>query len=70
MIGAQDKLIDFTVALDKLDKIGKEGVVKECSPKELLRKQLRKYNHCLIFSGTNLENLTALESMLAARRKD
>ena len=29
VIGAQDKLIDFTVALDKLDKIGKEGVVKE-----------------------------------------
>ncbi len=29
VIGAQDKLIPFTVALDKLDKIGKEGVIKE-----------------------------------------
>ena len=29
VIGAKDKLIDFTVALDKLDKIGKDGVVKE-----------------------------------------
>ncbi|MGB5377179.1 histidine--tRNA ligase [Muriicola sp.] len=29
VIGAHDKLIPFTVALDKLDKIGKEGVVKE-----------------------------------------
>ena len=29
IIGAKDKLIDFTVALDKLDKIGVEGVLKE-----------------------------------------
>ncbi|WP_297765165.1 histidine--tRNA ligase [uncultured Muriicola sp.] len=29
VIGAQEKLIPFTVALDKLDKIGKEGVIKE-----------------------------------------
>jgi len=29
VIGAKDKLIPFTVALDKLDKIGKEGVIKE-----------------------------------------
>ncbi len=29
VIGEEDKLIDFTVALDKLDKIGKEGVIKE-----------------------------------------
>jgi len=29
VIGAQDKLIPFTVALDKLDKIGKEGVIRE-----------------------------------------
>ena len=29
VIGEQDKLIDFTVALDKLDKIGEDGVVKE-----------------------------------------
>ena len=35
VIGAQDKLIDFTVALDKLDKIGKDGVVKEMLAKEI-----------------------------------
>jgi histidyl-tRNA synthetase len=28
VIGASDKLIDFTVALDKLDKIGEDGVKK------------------------------------------
>lgn len=31
VIGASDKLIPFTVALDKLDKIGKEGVIREMS---------------------------------------
>ena len=34
VIGAEDKLIDFTVALDKLDKIGAEGVKKEMLEKE------------------------------------
>jgi histidyl-tRNA synthetase len=29
VIGASDKLIDFTVALDKLDKIGEEGVKRK-----------------------------------------
>ena len=33
IIGAKDKLIDFTVALDKLDKIGAEGVTKEMTAK-------------------------------------
>jgi histidyl-tRNA synthetase len=39
VIGASDKLIDFTVALDKLDKIGEDGVKKEMIEKESQRKQ-------------------------------
>ena len=35
VIGASDKLIDFTVALDKLDKIGEEGVKKEMLEKSV-----------------------------------
>ena len=38
VIGAEDKLIDFTVALDKLDKIGEEGVKKEMREKEIISK--------------------------------
>ena len=38
IIGAKDKLIDFTVALDKLDKIGKEGVVNEMLSKGISKK--------------------------------
>jgi len=37
-----DKLIDFTVALDKLDKIGKEGVVKELREKNISEEAIEK----------------------------
>lgn len=37
VIGASDKLIDFTVALDKLDKIGEEGVKKKCLQRNFAR---------------------------------
>ena len=65
VIGAQDKLIDFTVALDKLDKIGKEGVVKEMLSKGITEEAIEKVQPLFDFSGTNLENLASLESMLA-----
>lgn len=65
VIGAQDKLIDFTVALDKLDKIGKEGVVKEMLSKGITEEAIEKVQPLFDFSGTNLENLAALENMLA-----
>ncbi len=42
IIGASDKLIDFTVALDKLDKIGKEGVVKEMLAKGISSNAIEK----------------------------
>ena len=64
VIGAQDKLIDFTVALDKLDKIGKEGVVKEMLSKGITEEAIEKVEPLFDFSGTNLENLAALEKML------
>ena len=66
VIGAQDKLIDFTVALDKLDKIGKDGVVKEMLSKGITEEAIEKVQPLFDFSGTNLENLTSLENMLAA----
>ena len=40
--GIPDKLIDFTVALDKLDKIGKEGVVKEMYQKGISEEAIAK----------------------------
>jgi len=64
VIGAQEKLIDFTVALDKLDKIGKEGVVKEMLLKGIAEEAIEKVQPLFDFTGTNLENLASLENML------
>ena len=64
VIGAQDKLIDFTVALDKLDKIGKEGVVKEMLSKGITEEAIEKVQPLFDFTGSNLEKLASLEAML------
>ena len=66
VIGASDKLIDFTVALDKLDKIGKEGVVKEMISKGITEEAIEKVNPLFDFSGANSEKLTSLATMLQA----
>ena len=66
VIGAQDKLIDFTVALDKLDKIGKEGVVKEMLAKGITEDAIEKVQPLFDFTGSSLEKLASLESMLQA----
>ncbi len=42
VIGAKDKLIDFTVALDKLDKIGEDGVKKEMIEKGIAESAIEK----------------------------
>ncbi|QXP62463.1 histidine--tRNA ligase [Polaribacter sp. HaHaR_3_91] len=65
VIGAQDKLIDFTVALDKLDKIGKDGVVKEMLSKGITEDAIDKVQPLFDFSGSNLDKLASLESMLS-----
>jgi histidyl-tRNA synthetase len=64
VIGAQDKLIDFTVALDKLDKIGKEGVVTEMLSKGITEDAIEKVQPLFNFTGSSLEKLASLEKML------
>lgn len=64
VIGAQDLLIDFTVALDKLDKIGEEGVKKEMSERGLTAQAIAKVEPLFSLSGSNLEQLQALKKML------
>lgn len=64
VIGAQDKLIDFTVALDKLDKIGKEGVIQELERKGISELAINKLSPLFEFSGSNKVKLNALEEML------
>jgi len=64
VIGASDKLIDFTVALDKLDKIGKEGVENEMLSKGITKEAIEKAQPLFHFSGDNLQKLNALEALL------
>ena len=66
VIGAQDKLIDFTVALDKLDKIGKDGVIAEMLSKGIGEEAIEKVSPLFDFSGSNTAKLDALEAMLKA----
>ena len=62
--GIADKLIDFTVALDKLDKIGEEGVLKEMAEKGISDDQLEKVKPIIKATGTNSERLAFLAEYL------
>ena len=66
VIGASDKLIDFTVALDKLDKIGEEGVKKEMLEKGIAENALEKVQPLFHFSGSIEEKLEKLSAMLSS----
>lgn len=57
-----EQLIDFTVALDKLDKIGKEGVVKELLEKNISESAIEKLDFLFNQSNDALENLQLLKS--------
>jgi histidyl-tRNA synthetase len=69
VIGASDKLIDFTVALDKLDKIGKDGVVKEMLAKGITEEAIEKVNPLFEFSGDNQQKLDSLENLLSTSQE-
>ncbi len=66
VIGASDKLIDFTVALDKLDKIGEDGVKKEMLNKGISETAIESVKPLFNFTGTTLEKLDKLRNMLAS----
>lgn len=65
VIGAPDKIIDITVAIDKLDKIGINAVNAELKERGLSDDQVAKLQPILNLSGTTLEKLTALKTILA-----
>ncbi len=65
LIGAKDKLIDFTVALDKLDKIGMDGVIKEMQLKGISEEALKKLQPLFQLKGSNKEKLVQLANLLS-----
>ena len=66
VIGEEDKLIDFTVALDKLDKIGEEGVKTEMRSKGISEKAIETVQPLFSASGNASEKLELLTNLLAA----
>ncbi|MFP9116079.1 histidine--tRNA ligase [Flavobacterium sp. RHBU_3] len=66
VIGAKDKLIDFTVALDKLDKIGEAGVKAEMEAKGISAEAIEKVQPLFNFTGTISEKIEQLASLLAS----
>lgn len=65
VIGAKHLLVDFTVALDKLDKIGAEGVRKEMLEKGISAQSIDKLMPLFSLSGGNLVRLESLKLLLA-----
>ncbi|MBD0724609.1 histidine--tRNA ligase [Flavobacterium sp. L1I52] len=65
VIGASDKLIDFTVALDKLDKIGEDGVKKEMIEKGISEDAIVKVQPLFNFTGSISEKIEKLSQLLA-----
>ncbi|MFT5943112.1 MAG: histidyl-tRNA synthetase, partial [Sediminicola sp.] len=64
VIGAKEHLIDFTVALDKLDKIGEEGVKNEMLEKGISEEAIDKAAPLFNMSGSNVDKLLALKELL------
>lgn len=64
VIGASDKLIDFTVALDKLDKIGEEKVKEEMLTKGITQEGISKLQPLFTMSGSFESQIESLKSIL------
>ena len=65
IIGAADKIVDITVAIDKLDKIGLDNVNAELKEKGLSDEAIATLQPLLSLDGSNDERLNALAQMLA-----
>ena len=65
LIGAPDKLIDITVVIDKIDKIGIDNVVVELRERGLSEDAVERLRPILAISGSLDERLSALSSLLA-----
>lgn len=65
VIGAPDKIVDITVAIDKIDKIGIEKVNDELREKGLSEEAIETLRPLLELAGTNEEKLATLEQLLA-----
>ena len=64
VIGAADKIVDITVAIDKLDKIGLDNVNEELRANGLTEEQISKLQPIISLEGTNDEKLDVIANVL------
>lgn len=65
VIGAAEKIVDITVAIDKLDKIGLDNVNQELREDGLTEEQIEKLQPIISLEGTNDEKLNTIAEVLA-----
>ncbi len=65
VIGEAEKIVDITVAIDKLDKIGLEKVNEELSSKGIPEEAIAKLQPIILLQGTNREKLETIRQVLA-----
>ncbi|WP_148371603.1 histidine--tRNA ligase [Bacteroides bouchesdurhonensis] len=65
IIGEADKIVDITVAIDKLDKIGLENVNAELKEKGISDEAIAKLQPIILLNGTNAEKVATLKKVLA-----
>ena len=66
VLGAADKIIDITVAIDKLDKIGLDKVNEELKAAGLSAQQVETLQPIISLSGSNTEKIATMRQVLAA----
>ncbi len=65
LIGEPDKIVDITVASDKIDKIGLDNVKAELAERGISAEAIEKITPIITLSGSNDERLASLASLLA-----
>ncbi|MBQ1669476.1 MAG: histidine--tRNA ligase [Prevotella sp.] len=66
VIGAADKIVDITVAIDKLDKIGIDNVNAELREDGLSDEQIEKLQPIIMLEGSNEEKLNTIADVLSS----
>ena len=68
-LGAKSRLYDFTVILDKLDKIGKDSVFKELKHNNFSTESIEKLQEILDIKGTLLQKTEKLKKLLSSEKE-
>ncbi len=68
LIGRPDQIVDLTVAIDKLDKIGLDGVEKELLEKSFTAEDIAVLKPVILLSGSNEEKLESLAVILSTSK--